>query len=1065
MSDPITAIIVAVKAVVSAFVAAYKAYKIVRVAVLIASALAVTAISKALTPKAGKIDQGQELTLKLDPTMPRQVAAGRTATGGSQVWAFTEGNNTDAVPNKWIYRIIDISDRPIHGVVKVLEGKDELTFTGDIYAGLTPCNQHKSKNNETRLWLHVIKGSDTATALPYLVTASGGRWSTKHKGVGIAYAVVKAQYDADAFPNGEAQLVFVVDGASAYDDRDDVAYGGTQNLGDPTTWTFTRNAATITAQFLRGYYTNGALLVGSEADSRDLDPQMIIAAANTCDEEEDLEGGGTEPRYRAGMMLTSGNTVEDDLDALRLAMDGQIYDRGGGITIFPGGTRTPVMDLTDDDINWSDEKSLQPMSSLSALYNRVQGAYVPEALNFAQEGYPTRTDDSYVEADGGMKIALNQDFKAVTSDTQVQRISARLLAQSRFQTTIGFLGPLWLFELEQGDWFTLTSGRWGMTSKYFIVQSITITTDLKVQLVALETSTTVSGWSPADEIPRTTTDSDHPSYVLPVPTLALTPQAYTTSDGVEIPAIHYEITIPEGSACRGFDLQIRRSGEITPLQLPRVGLDDAIGLIANSLLPATIYQVRARASDGRLSSDWCGWVNVTTTDSLISSDTLMMGGKTAAEWVAELEAITALANEAIDKANAVVADLELNSQGIMDLALRAVEDRGYQESLTYINSVPVGTVIYNNKVEQVDGDNALAYTISLIGAKSGDNLALIFDLDTAKVSPSESWAQRLSTIAAADAANGAAIISETNARVTAVNAVADELHILGASYSGGTAFLIDLAKAYVSGSESLGTRLTSINTDLGNNSAAITSEASARVSGDTANATSISTLSTTVGGNTASISTLSTSLNGVLVKYGLNLDVNGYVVGFLANNNGVSGGFIFVANYFGIARPGYSNQFLFSLSGSQVKMLNVLVDTLDADIVTADKIVGGAVSNIYVSGEDGTNYPLNTSSYVQTASLSVFSDGGKHIINVDINVAATTGSQVGSLVRLKRDGSQVGLDRALMTPGSFQNGVGYSWQDTPGYGSHTYTVEVKNTPGSGASLQNLISVISTELKK
>src|SRR5690348_4690716 len=75
--------------------AALTAFSTVLVAALLTVAIAVAAqiaISIGRKPVATRTNQGEELKLKLDPGMPRQLVLGRSATGGSVVWAFTYGS-------------------------------------------------------------------------------------------------------------------------------------------------------------------------------------------------------------------------------------------------------------------------------------------------------------------------------------------------------------------------------------------------------------------------------------------------------------------------------------------------------------------------------------------------------------------------------------------------------------------------------------------------------------------------------------------------------------------------------------------------------------------------------------------------------------------------------------------------------------------------------------------------------------------------------------------------------------------------------------------------------------
>ncbi|PNQ02121.1 hypothetical protein A8G00_14095 [Sphingobium sp. SA916] len=60
----------------------------------------------------------------------------------------------------------------------------------------------------------------------------------------------------------------------------------------------------------------------------------------------------------------------------------------------------------------------------------------------------------------------------------------------------------------------------------------------------------------------------------------------------------------------------------------------------------------------------------------------------------------------------------------------------------------------------------------------------------------------------------------------------------------------------------------------------------------------------TPSGDRASIETIQSSVNGVLAKYGVTLDVNNYITGFQQLNNGATGSFIINADYFAIVKPG-----------------------------------------------------------------------------------------------------------------------------------------------------------------
>lgn len=80
-----------------------------------------------------------------------------------------------------------------------------------------------------------------------------------------------------------------------------------------------------------------------------------------------------------------------------------------------------------------------------------------------------------------------------------------------------------------------------------------------------------------------------------------------------------------------------------------------------------------------------------------------------------------------------------------------------------------------------------------------------------------------------------------------------------------------------------------------------------------AQASSLTTLSTTVGNHTATISTHATSINGLNARWGVKLDVNGYVSGITSVNNGDTAEFVIAADKFRIVSAGQSPRQLFAI--------------------------------------------------------------------------------------------------------------------------------------------------------
>lgn len=167
--------------------------------------------------------------------------------------------------------------------------------------------------------------------------------------------------------------------------------------------------------------------------------------------------------------------------------------------------------------------------------------------------------------------------------------------------------------------------------------------------------------------------------------------------------------------------------------------------------------------------------------------------------------------EITNRLNVLTSDFDTLS-GIVD-ALTSLE--GGTEGLA--------TLIANETAQRITGDQALAASINLIGAKNGANNAFILDLNSVKVSSTESLAQRFSALKS-ETDNALALIQQE-----ATTRAADDL-------------------AEVTARTQMGV---SIRNDLGANlNAAVTSLTNARVAGDQAEATARQTLATTLRGET-----------------------------------------------------------------------------------------------------------------------------------------------------------------------------------------------------------------------
>ena len=359
-------------------------------------------------------------------------------------------------------------------------------------------------------------------------------------------------------------------------------------------------------------------------------------------------------------------------------------------------------------------------------------------------------------------------------------------------------------------------------------------------------------------------------------------------------------------------------------------------------------------------------------------------------------------------------------------SVRASADNALAEDISLLGAANVGgtAFVLNQTTVQVSPGETLGTRLSAINTDLGDLSADIASEETARIAADNAEASARSALAArvTDAesdivSNAAAIVSESNARASAISAeasartalaarvttaegdinaneaailseqtarangdsaLASDLALLGASNAGGTAWVLDENTVQVTPGTTLGTRLSGIDTSLSNNAASIVSEQTARINGDNANASAITALTTTVNGNTASVNTLQSSVNGLEAKYGVTLDVNGYVTGFAQNNNGTTGSFVIVADEFKIVDPnggaGQTPVVPFQISNGDVKINGNLVV---AGSITSSQLAANSVTKGNSAYTSGTIAIPGGGSWTTVQSCALTTSGGE----------------------------------------------------------------------------------------
>lgn len=561
---------------------------------------AVAFAMRAFSPKpaAGAIDQGQDLRIKLDNAYPREVVIGTGAVGGTLEYATTSGASND-----YLWRTIQISDVEINGVTEIWGNGKKLTFSGDWHTGYAACTSHfLSAGGSPRLWVRVYKGTASQTADADLVAAApAGEWTTNSRGRGLAYAIVKKQYDTDAYKTGEPELFFVTQGALVRDPRTDT-----------TAWS--DNLPLIAGQFLRGFANNGVRVVGLGASARDVPDTQLGDAADIADELVPLAAGGTEKRYTGGGTISGGETARDVLTNLVGAMAGLHIDAGGEIVLLPGAPRSVVMVITDEDFLASEPVSYVGRRSGAELVNSISSTYVNPAASWQEEALPPRKDAAAITQDGD-RYETQRAYRYCTSRTQGQRLDEIDLRKARKMGRLGFAIGMWGIELEPGDWFSVTSRRFGggLQTKTFCVETtiIAVTSDPSnpeacVRISAYEIDATCFDWTTANEIAPTAGAVTRAVPALTISGFALT-AATVSEGGASMPELRASWTAIANPAADSIEIEYRRSDDTGVVYRTFAAPTDTTAAMRQGVYAAKTYEARARINVGDRHGPWTSW--------------------------------------------------------------------------------------------------------------------------------------------------------------------------------------------------------------------------------------------------------------------------------------------------------------------------------------------------------------------------------------------------------------------------------------------------------------------------
>lgn len=514
---------------------------------------------------------------------PWRVVYGQVRTGG----AITFLHSTDG--NSKLHLIITLAGHEVEEI-------------GDIYFDdeVVPLDGSGNATGRYAGYVRIQKklGTDTQTAFADLISEASDKWTADHRQRGRACIYVRLTHNSDLFASGIPNITAVVKGKKVYDPR-------------TTSTAWTANAALCLADYL----TDPIRGLGVDYASR-IDETDLIAAANVCDENVTLAGGGTEDRYTMNGTFETSERPRDIIASMTGAMAGRASFIGGRWSIFAGAYTAPSITLTEADLRGP----IRVSSRLSRreLANGVKGTFVSPDNKWQASDFPPVTSSTGYTEDGDERLWRDIDLPFTTSAATAQRIARIELRKARQQISVQLQAKLTAYRLVPGDTVAITNTRLGWTAKAFEVTGLRFVAaddgSLGVDLTLRETASTVYDWTAAtDEVdvdPAPDTELPNPFSISAPATLTLASgdaEILELSEGSVLSRIKATWTAPSDARIANYELAWKKSTESTwdsVLSSSSV----TVGYIS-PVEDGTAYDVRVRSISGL--GVVSGWVTVT----------------------------------------------------------------------------------------------------------------------------------------------------------------------------------------------------------------------------------------------------------------------------------------------------------------------------------------------------------------------------------------------------------------------------------------------------------------------
>jgi len=385
-----------------------------------ASMIATNVLTLLLAPSMPKPDAAQ--TQKKEPRPVRTKGVGRRRVFAKVMFWDTNANGVT------VDVLAFLSGRS-HAMRQAYLNDDKITIVNGVVQALpdgsyAPQTLGSSSFSLARVLAGFNLGLAVETAFSAVISTLPGIWTADHRGDGITsgYLIkrpVKSKHYLEIYPQADNTVLSAVfDMSYLFDPRDP-----TMDAYDPDTWVKTTPLLDNPALALLWY-----LLTERDVDYNTQILPVIdywIAAANHCDELVPLRDGGTERRYRIGLLFELTTEPAQIIGEILKTFDGwYCQDARGRYIVYSGQYYEPTVTIGPAQIV---NARHQGFVEDEDFVNEITITYVSEAHDYNEpDTTPWRDEDDISER--GKTNSTNFAPQS-PSHSQNRRLAKRVMAR------------------------------------------------------------------------------------------------------------------------------------------------------------------------------------------------------------------------------------------------------------------------------------------------------------------------------------------------------------------------------------------------------------------------------------------------------------------------------------------------------------------------------------------------------------------------------------------------------------------------------------------------------------